>query len=83
MLALKRTLSPMSTGAAEKVEAVLNLTAEDAERIAASIGRQPVVISESALAEIAKAAAAGAREGGESGAAEAINGLSFVTTIAG
>ncbi|WP_454113491.1 hypothetical protein [Microbacterium maritypicum] len=83
MLALKRTLSPMSTGAAEKVEAVLNLTAEDAERIAASIGRRPVVISESALAEIAKAAAAGAREGGESGAAEAINGLSFVTTIAG
>jgi hypothetical protein len=83
MLDLKRTLSPTGTGSAEKVEAVLSLTPEDAEQLAAAVGRQPVVLSQSTLAEVAKAAADGARDGGEAGAAAAISGLSFVTTIAG
>lgn len=87
MLELRRTLSTAPTGAAQKVEAVLKLSPEEASRLAATIAadvsRQPVVLSPTMLSEIAKAAAEGARDGGEEGARAAISGLEFVTTIAG
>ncbi|OJU41829.1 MAG: hypothetical protein BGN97_03770 [Microbacterium sp. 69-10] len=83
LTAMRGILGATSNSAtAARVEAVLNLTPEDAERLAAAVGRQPVVLSEETLGEIARAAAEGAREGGADGAAAAISSLSFVTTIA-
>lgn len=63
-----------------QVQAVLDLTEDDAARIAAAIPAPVLTLTASQVEALAKASADGAREGGFEGAKAAIAGLSFVVT---